>query len=176
MSMSKAKQETAVGEGLAVGCLAIGVVSVTASKLTIELAFARAWQDWPSASLFPVVHTSLDRNDLPRILRASANRRSGGLAWWDCGREWVPVLADGYHAAEAGDALDGPTGVPLVDWAQLARDFVASLGEGEVRRDPLVAVDLEDDADDDDHEARGIDDDTGYGSDSYFARSMSKND
>lgn len=35
---------------------------------------------------------------------------------------------------------------------------------------------LEDDAEDDDMEARGLDDDSGYGADSYFAHAMSRDD
>lgn len=41
-------------------------------------------------------------------------------------------------------------------------------------RGPALAT--EDDAEDDDMQARGIDDDSGYGEDSYFAHAMSKDD
>lgn len=129
-----------------------------------------------SAGPFPVVHASLERNDLPRILRDSPGRRGGGIASWDCGREWVPVLGRGFDdAREAGDALETGTDVPLEDWAVLARDFVAALGDGRVTTDAAVAVDLGD-ADDDDHDPTGADDDSGYGPDSYFVHAMGKND
>lgn len=183
MRTSKAGQETAVGQGLAVGCLALGVVAVTANKLTLELAFERAWRDWPSAGLFPVVRASLERNDLPGILRDSAGRRGGGIAWWACGREWVPVLGAGFDdAREAGDALETGTDVPVGDWRMLARDLVAALGQEHVRTDPSVAVELDDnddadaDADDDDHGPAGPGDDSGYGPGSYYAHTTGKDD
>lgn len=178
MALSRARQETAVGQGLAVGCLALGVVAVTANKLTLELAFERAWRDWPSAGLFPVVRASLERNDLPRILRDSAGRRGGGIAWWECGREWVPVLGKGFDdAREAGDALETGTDVPLGDWRLLARDFTAALGQGHVRTDPPAAVELDDDdTDDDDHDPVGPGDDSGFGRGSYFAHATAKDD
>lgn len=178
MRTSKAGQETAVGQGLAVGCLALGVVAIAASKFDVERAFERAWREWPSAGLFPVVRASLERNDLPRILRDSAGRRGGGIAWWNCGREWVPVLGEGFDdAREAGDALETGTDVLLGDWRVLARDLVSALGEDLVRRDALVAVELDDDdADDDDHDPRDPGDDSGYGPGSYYAHASGKDD
>ena len=40
VKLSKANQETAVGEGLALGCVALGVESFNAAKMTIELGAA----------------------------------------------------------------------------------------------------------------------------------------
>lgn len=40
--LTKTQQETAVGEGLAVGVLAIGVEAVTTSRMTVDSAFRAA--------------------------------------------------------------------------------------------------------------------------------------
>jgi diphthamide biosynthesis methyltransferase len=74
-SMTKATQETAVGEGLAVGCLALGVTGVSSARVDVNLSLSHAWRNWPPARVFTVVKASLDRKDTRRILHDSANRR-----------------------------------------------------------------------------------------------------
>jgi hypothetical protein len=125
--MTKATQETAVGEGLAVGCLALGVTGVTSARVDVDLSFSHAWRNWPSAHIFPVVKASLDRNDLRRILHDSANRRWSMLAAWECGRWYEPYLRSDW-TEEAGESLADNTGVGLEDWTELARLFIERLG------------------------------------------------
>lgn len=50
--MTKAMQETTVGEGLALGCLSLGIIAVTSNKMDVEFAFGRAWRNWPQADRF----------------------------------------------------------------------------------------------------------------------------
>jgi hypothetical protein len=163
---SKAQQERAVGEGLAVGCLSIGVEAIRAQKMTVELAFRHAWRNWSYASQFPTVHASAERDDLMRILRDSAGRRSSIVAEWDCGRELRPGLRSDWEVVEAAATLESDTGVPLHGWEELTNTWTERIGEEHLVRDD----------DDDDIEPRGLDDDSGFGPDSYFARAMDKDD
>ena len=39
---TKARQEIDLGEGLAIGCLALGAAAITSTKQAIELSFRRA--------------------------------------------------------------------------------------------------------------------------------------
>lgn len=176
MTASKAQQETAVGQGLAVGCLALGVVAVTADKLTVELAFARAWRAWPSAAVpgrtdvarrqRPPANPQVERWPQRRRHRLVGNRPGSGS------RSWVP--ASKTSAMQATLAVG--TDVPPAEWASLAHGFVTALGSAHIRTDPSVAVDVTDDHDDDDHDPAGPDDDSGYGPGSYFAHAVDKDD
>lgn len=132
VQLTKAQQETAVGEGLAVGCLALGITAVTSNKMAVEFAFIRAWREWAWALLFPVVHASHGRNDLLRILCASPRRRGAFVAEWSSEGTWVPLLRGGLNVDEAGDLLQGSTGVPPIGWTDLAQAFVDDLGTNEV--------------------------------------------
>jgi hypothetical protein len=130
--MTKATQETAVGEGVAVGCLALGVTAITSARVDVDLSFSYAWRNWPSSRVFPVVKASLDRNDLRRILHDSANRRWSMLAAWECGRMYEPYLRSDWTIEEAGESLAENTGVGLEAWMELARLFVERLGPDNV--------------------------------------------
>lgn len=132
--LTKAAQETAVGEGLAVGCLALEVIAVTAEKMAVEFAFRRAWRDWEWSSPFPAIHASHARNDLLRILRASPRRRGAIIAAWSSGRVYEPHLRGDWNLAEAGEILESATGVPLRGWMELARAFTEDLGDHKVWR------------------------------------------
>lgn len=132
--LTKAAQETAVGEGLAVGCLALGVVAVTAEKMAVEFAFRRAWSGWGWSPGFRAVNVSHERNDLLRILHASPRRRGSFIAEWSSGREHEPRLRGDWDLEASGAALEDTTGVPLDGWIELARYFVDDLGENKIRR------------------------------------------
>lgn len=81
-AMTKAAHETAAGEGLALGLVALDVDSLNGSKTSVEFAFQRAWRDWTHRSRFPAVHADVARNDLLRIIDKSEGRRSAHLSEW----------------------------------------------------------------------------------------------
>jgi hypothetical protein len=132
--LSKAGQQTAVGEGLAIGCLALGVKAVTSQKMAVELAFGHAWSKWSWNSSFPAINATLPRNDILTILRSSTRRRGSFLAHWLCGKELEPVLRDDAEPDELAEALGESSGVPLVGWITLARTFVERFDPAQVRR------------------------------------------
>lgn len=133
--MTKAQQETMVGEGLAVGVLSLGVVAVTSNRLAVSSAFARAWRSWAHSGRIPSVRVDLAREDIFRILGASSGRRGPITADWSTGGEYVPNLLPDWSLEEAGDHIGEAAGVPHAAWVNLARAFVADLGEDAVRRD-----------------------------------------
>jgi hypothetical protein len=85
---SKARQETTIGQGLALGVLAEGATAVTANKMSVDFAFSHAWRDWQHARRFPVVRASPVRNDILRIMRSSPRRQGPIVAAWDC-EQWL---------------------------------------------------------------------------------------
>lgn len=111
----------------------MGVSAVTSDKMTVELAFQRAWRRWAPSSMFPSVHASLSRNDILSIVRRSENRRGAIVAAWSCDQTLRPYLTmDGLTIDDAAGILHESCGVPPQSWIDLARVFVEDLGGGNV--------------------------------------------
>lgn len=125
--LSKAVQETDVGEGLALGLVALGVTSFTDSKMSVEFAFQRAWRDWAYRSRFPAVHADVVRNDLLRIIGKSEGRRSAHLSGWASEWPFVPYVREDWNLEDVGELLESSSGVPLGAWVELARVFIDDL-------------------------------------------------
>lgn len=124
---SKAAQQTAIGQGLAVGCLMLGHTNLPSQKTNIEFAFRKAWRDWPHAGQFPQVRSSVERDDIMRILHDSAGRRRPIVAYWEVRRSLQPVLASGFDLEDASDLLVSFYSLPIDAWQQLARAFTDDL-------------------------------------------------
>jgi hypothetical protein len=127
VSLTKAAQETDVGEGLALGLVVLGVDSFAGSKMSVEFAFQRAWRDWPYRGRFPAVHADVARNDLLRIISKSEGRRSAHLSGWASEWPFVPYLREDWALEEVGELLESSSGVPLGAWVELARAFIDDL-------------------------------------------------
>jgi hypothetical protein len=134
MPGTKATDHTDVGQGLAVGCLALGVTAVTSGSQALEFAFGRAWRGWPRARDFRFVHADIARNDIVLILRRSARRRPPLLAAWELKRWATPYLFEGTTLADAEELLPEWTGVPWSSWLELAEAFTAEFKDDEMRR------------------------------------------
>jgi len=123
--LTKAQQQAAVGDGIAVACLAVGVLGVTSGRQALQAAFRRAWSDWPQASGFQQVHASFDRNDIERIFTKSANRTTGHVAYWTSGRFFEPhLLGDDWTIEEAAERVESLSGVPFPAWLDLTAAFI----------------------------------------------------
>ncbi|MFI6029573.1 hypothetical protein [Amycolatopsis magusensis] len=126
-SGTPAHQQTCVGEGLALGCLALGVTEIPSESFRIRLAFQRAWRKWPLNHHFPQIRADLGRSDILTILRKSPRRRSP-LAAWARGRTLNPYLTGTVPSLDdAAEILAVSSGVALAAWMQLARDFTSDL-------------------------------------------------
>jgi hypothetical protein len=132
--MTKARQQKIVGEGLAVGLLALGVKGVTSRKQAVEFAFGRASRNWAHRSRFPQVRADISRNNILAIMHDSASRQGAVLADWSCEKWCEPQLLVDWPVEEAGDAMAEESGVAFAQWVELAEAFVGEFGEDEVRR------------------------------------------
>ncbi|WP_138758741.1 hypothetical protein [Modestobacter altitudinis] len=134
---SKAEQETTVAEGLAIGCLVLGVTAV--DNQDADTAFRRAWAEWPHAKRYPHVKASFERNAVPRILSKSEGRTGSYLAFWAADRGFAPHLRPSWDLQGAIEELTASTGLTAADWTDLARRFVKALGDDHVQRDGTSA-------------------------------------
>jgi len=132
-ALTKVGQETAIGEGLALGCLRLGVVGVSADEPAVDAAFAHAWRNWSEAQFFDSVNAAADRNDISRILDRSERRRHAIYAAWSCGPTLRPYVRD-WTLDEVAAGLLETTLVTGDQWEELARDFTAQLGDEHVVR------------------------------------------
>ncbi|GAB3049616.1 hypothetical protein GCM10027053_05460 [Intrasporangium mesophilum] len=53
--LTKDQQRRLVAEGLAIGCVALGVQAVSANKLSVEFALSHAMRHWSIAERFPAL-------------------------------------------------------------------------------------------------------------------------
>lgn len=120
---TKTRQQVALGQGLALGALMLGVESVNGNKPDLEWDFRRAWQDWEYTHHFPAVHVSIPRNDVLHILYDSKGRRGPILAYWEGSWPFVPTLrVDGWTADEiAAIILES---IPAAAWEKLVRSWL----------------------------------------------------
>jgi hypothetical protein len=127
--MTKVQQYQMVGEGLAIGCLSLGITKLPSSKIATESAFRWSWSRWMHARSFPAIRADLFRNDgLLQIVGRSERRRGATVAAWQVGAELVPYLFDDDMSYdEAADSLRGPNGLNLSGWQQLAQLFSGKL-------------------------------------------------
>jgi hypothetical protein len=121
--ISKARQEKAIGEGLALGFISLGIPSISSSSQTIDHGFAHAWRNWSQAGKFPQIRGTIPTVLIYPILRMSERRHS--IAAWDVsGRRYFPYLRFDHWTVEmVAEGLLSEVGVPLSDWQSLARDF-----------------------------------------------------
>lgn len=122
-TMTQARQQTAVAEGLALGCLAINHPEITSDKLTIEAAFGSAWSKWLARSVFPQVN----RDNVLHILIASG-RHPHLLAWNRTGPTFrAYVVHENWTLEELAHRLANEHGVTLAQWKLLANALVDEL-------------------------------------------------
>jgi hypothetical protein len=133
--ITKAGQHKIVGEGLAVGLVALGVDAVTINERIVESAFGRAWQKWTCNPRFPQVRADVERNDIVGIVRGSARRLGPHMADWSCEGEYTPHLRIGSTLEVAGAMIGERLGITYDQWLELAAGFVEQLSEweGEIR-------------------------------------------
>ena len=137
--LTRTRQQTEVGEGLAVGCLIAGVTALAATA-PLDGALVRALDAWPWASRYPALRRT---PRLPQVLRQSAGRRGARVAQWVASQGlFVPQLRDDeWDLPGAAVSLEEATGIPARRWVDLALSFVSGLDQASVWRsrpvDPL---------------------------------------
>lgn len=134
-ALSKAGQHKLVGEGLAVGLLALNVEALSINRHLVESAFDRAWRGWSCSGRFPQVRAGTETSDIVAILRSSARRKGPHIATWSTEGEYTPRLCGNWTLDRAGSAVGRSAGVTHRQWLELARGFAArlSVDAGEIR-------------------------------------------
>lgn len=135
--LTTTRQQTEVGEGLAIGCLVTGVAGVTAEDGPLDAAFTAAFAAWPWATRYPSL-LGRRRPLLGPVLRSSGGRRASRLAH--------RVTTRGVHSPQLRDdewdlraacgLLEEESTVPARRWWGPARAFTDGLGDGQVWRFP----------------------------------------
>jgi hypothetical protein len=133
--LNRTAQHKIVGEGLAVGLLALGVEAVTINGPVVEAAFRNAWRSWAQRDRFPLVHVDAGRSDILSILQSSGRRKGVRVAEWSCAGEYRPLLRIASSVEWAGRRAGGPAGVTHGQWLALATVFAGRLDRdlGEIR-------------------------------------------
>lgn len=131
-ALTRTRQETEIGEGLAVGCLVAGVHAISAAA-ALDAALVGALASWPWAARYPTVRRTPRLDD---VLRRSAGRRSSRIARWAPSRDqFVPQLCDDeWDLPNACGRLEEETSVPARRWCELSEAFLRGLGAGDVWR------------------------------------------
>jgi hypothetical protein len=119
-AMTRTRQLTTAGEGLAVGLLSVDAPAIPTD--TAAAAFRYGWSRWAHASAFPQVRADMFRNDiLLQLVGRSERRRGLVVAAWTQDAELHPYLCDDTMSCEeAADFLRGECGFDLAGWQQLA--------------------------------------------------------
>lgn len=77
--LTPVQQQTEMGEGLAVGCLVVGVSAMTSQDGPLESAFAQALASWPWVARYRSL-TRSQKWPARSIIRKSAGRRRSHVA------------------------------------------------------------------------------------------------
>lgn len=149
MGLTPDRQRTEVGEGLAVGCIVVGVAAVADDGGALDAAFSSALAAWPWATRYPVLARA-GRPALATVMQRSASRRAVKVAQWVTYRGLhVPQLRDdAWDLAGACAGIEEATTVPARRWCDLAEAIVGALDDRLVWRHPpmRLAVDPDDPA------------------------------
>lgn len=121
-------QRSALVEGLALGCLAIGVQAITTNRYSLRGAMAYTAATWSAKDRYPTVATL----DLDAHLWSSSYAASsqGARAAWVTGRWLVPNLVVVGTSLKAAD-VDGDEAADLALWREMATLFVSRLKDSE---------------------------------------------
>ncbi|MDD7939326.1 hypothetical protein PHK61_12955 [Actinomycetospora lutea] len=130
--LTRTRQATEIGEGLAVGCLVAGVHAI-GTAAALDTALVRALEPWPWAARYPAIRRTPRLDD---VLRRSSGRRSSRIARWSSSSgQFVPQLCDDeWDLPAACSELEDATAVPARRWCELAEVFLRGLDEDHVWR------------------------------------------
>ncbi|WP_458682461.1 hypothetical protein [Prescottella equi] len=130
------RQRAAVSEALAVGTLAAGITAVTATTMSLETAFRRAWRDWEGRRDYRLIHADLSRNDIRPILFDSERSTIHRVASWSTSEPgWLrPQLTPSWDLTEAIEHLDENANTPWGSWNELTNAFLDYFNDDELRR------------------------------------------
>lgn len=120
--LSKAHQQTILGEGLALGAVLSGLDSLTGNPTTLKLDFRAAWRAWPHASRLPVIKAGPSQDDVLHILGKSSRRSTMHVAEWHGSWPFVPVILQDWSSDELAESIHED--IPAESWRDLVRTWL----------------------------------------------------
>lgn len=137
MKLTPTRQRNAVSQGFALGILACGYGSIEFNKVNVDLAFTRAFRDWPHQHHFPQVYTDLSRSfDGARVLSRAGERQQASVLYWksEGGSLDVHARQSSFDPEDSSDLEFAASvicdEVSLEGWVELARGFIERLNPG----------------------------------------------
>lgn len=117
-------------EGLALGCLATGVLAITTNCYSLRAAMTYTAATWVEQDRYPALATL----DLDAHLWSSSYRvtSEGARAVWTTGRWLAPLLVVDGNCLDPAEADEG-WAAELAQWSDMANLFVSRLKESEKR-------------------------------------------
>jgi len=126
--MTKASDQTVLGQGLALGTIMLGVDSVMAQKQRLELDFRRAWRAWPHRDKFSQIKAGPESDDLLHILNASGRSPRSKFAFWASEWPFIPVLEfEHWSYKDVAESIDDT--IPAEAWRELAVSWLSQFHE-----------------------------------------------
>ena len=120
MTTTVARQETAVGEGLVLGAVMLGLSEIGGTKQALESDFGFAWRNWAHRDRFPSIKTGPAQYSIVGILGRSANWRPPAAAYWTGNWPFIPVVSFPEWGFDSfADHID--QGIPASAWMDLVR-------------------------------------------------------
>lgn len=141
-AMSKADQHAVINDGLAIGCIQLGVTGITPNKQYLDMAFSHALRDFPVRNRFLQVRP----DSIHGILHGNPRRKLAHVVWQRGDKWWWPDFTRGFDADEADELADLIERVHHIQagvWRAFGRLFVESL-RGPERRGIKTMCQLED--------------------------------
>lgn len=130
---SESDQQVVVGQGLALGCLALGTATVRGTRQQVQGALMAAWKSWSGAGAFPGVRADFKHNDALALLQVKPGT-GGAVAGWRVHPGATAVLATGWALEAAGEHLAEHSGVDVDAWVALAWVFTQALATTDAAR------------------------------------------
>lgn len=126
--MTRTRQLSTLGQGLAAGCLELGHESFRAEWFGLEGGMRRAMGQWRHRGLFRSVKLGMSPNDLRRQVIGASESRVGRLAAWlpDRGVLEPYIVQDDWTPLDVAEVLaTDADGVTLGDWVDLSREWLS---------------------------------------------------
>lgn len=133
VKITAARQRNAVSQGIALGLCVLERYEFEFDKMRIDLAFEKAWRDWPDEyrSRFPQVDTDLKKGtDAVWVMTHATETKNVTPLFWDFSGPRITIhqRGDDWDSADRADveyALEMVDGdVPLGGWVSLAQEFL----------------------------------------------------
>lgn len=117
MVETRARQQSHLGQGLAIGAIMIGVDQIHGNAVTLEFDFRAAWRAWPYRSRFPSIKAGPKDDEVFHVLASTVRRQGAVLAHWVGAWPFVPVIRENWTPEDVAEVIEDS--IPAEAWASL---------------------------------------------------------